>query len=357
MKRITENQFYDLLCLKLSSDATHEQLILLQEQLLLNPEWQFLYDQILQHPFSIDEENKFSRLAYAVHTTKMRINGHFSENNITGQTEHFVENKSSKIIRKLKYFSAIAACLLSFFLFKAVFLSKKNNPTVSNEVTTKKGSKSNLKLPDGTQVWLNSDSKLIYSADFSNNREVVLIGEAFFDVTHDEAHPFVIHSGNANIKVLGTAFNVRNYPSEKTLQTSLMRGKIEVSFTDRVGDKIILKPLEKLIMQKNDSNDNSTTLSKNTVELTKVSYATSDSTIAEASWVNDKMVFINEPLENIAAELERHFGVKVIFKNEEVKKYRYTGVFGNITLENVLVIIQLSKKINYKTNGNVITIY
>jgi len=356
MKRITENQFYDLLSLKLSGDATPEQLNLLQDQLQLNPEWQFLYDQILQQPFSVKDENKFAELAYAVHTTKMHLKGHLTENALKSKEEKLIKNSSSKVIQILKYVSAVAACLLTIFLFKTVFLRSKINTSNSNEVTTKKGSKSNLKLPDGTQVWLNSDSKLVYASDFSNNREVELIGEAFFDVTHDERHPFIIHTGKANIKVLGTAFNVRNYPSEKKQQTTLMRGKIEVSFTDRIGDKIILKPLEKLIIQNNTDKSN-TSSNQSTVELTKVIYASSDSTIAETSWVNDKMVFINEALENIAAELERHFAVKVIFKNQEVKRYRYTGVFGNVTLENVLMIIQLSKKINYKTEGNVITIY
>ncbi len=359
MKRITESQFYDLLSLKLSGDASQEQLILLQEQLILNPEWQFLFDQLLRSPSTTIEEVELAELAYAVHATKMRIDGHLANNEKIAAPFKSVDKKQSRVISFLKYVAGVAACFITVFLVREFFLSNKAETISKNEVTTKKGSKSNIKLPDGTQVWLNADSKLTYSADFAHNREVVLIGEAYFDVTHDEAHPFVIHSGIANIKVLGTAFNIRNYPLEKTLQTTLMRGKIEVSFTNRIGDKIILKPLEKLIIQKENSNlDKDKSLSpQKTVELTTVSYSKADSTIAETSWVNDKMVFINEPLEDIATELERHFAVKVIFKNEVVKKYRYTGFFGNVTLEKVLQIIQLSKKINCKTDGNVITIF
>lgn len=358
MKRITENQFYDLLSLKLSGDASPEQLILLQEQLMLNPEWQFLYDQLLQSPSTIINETEFAELAYAVHATRMRIDGHLENNEKIAAPFKSVDNKYSNVIRFFKYVASVAACFITIFLVWEVIQLSKPQDVASNEVTTKKGSKSNIKLPDGTIVWLNADSKLTYSADFAHNREVVLVGEAYFDVTHDETHPFLIHAGIANIKVLGTAFNVRNYPLEKTLQTTLLRGKVEVSFNNRIGDKIILKPLEKLIIQKENPNTTDIALAPiKSVELTTVSYAKADSIIAETSWVNDKMVFINEPLESIAQELERHFAVKIIFKNEVVKKYRYTGVFGNVTKEKVLQVIQLSKKINYKIDGDVITIF
>ena len=86
----------------------------------------------------------------------------------------------------------------------------------SNEVSTQPGSKSKIQLPDGSTVWLNAGSKLTYTKDFGKEiREVTLIGEAFFDVTKMKEKPFIIHTSSINIKVLGTAFNVKAYPEDK----------------------------------------------------------------------------------------------------------------------------------------------
>src|SRR4029078_631833 len=99
-----------------------------------------------------------------------------------------------------------------------------------NTVSTKRGSKSKVQLPDGTQVWLNADSRIAYNEKFQGNlREVTLEGEAYFDVVRDEKRPFVIHTAAIDIKVLGTAFNVRSYANEKNTETSLIRGSIEVT--------------------------------------------------------------------------------------------------------------------------------
>ena len=117
-----------------------------------------------------------------------------------------------------------------------------------SEISTRYGSRTKLLLPDSTQVWLNSGSKLSYNKTYGNGtREVTLSGEAYFDVVKNPAHPFIIHTVNIDIKVLGTAFNVKSFPGEKNTETSLIRGSIEVTFKNRPSEKIILKPNEKLI--------------------------------------------------------------------------------------------------------------
>ncbi|MEP7259280.1 MAG: FecR family protein, partial [Flavitalea sp.] len=119
-----------------------------------------------------------------------------------------------------------------------------------SQVATQPGSKSKLELPDGTLVWLNGDSKLSYSnGGFGkDNREVILAGEAFFDVVKNEKIPFIIHTGPINITVKGTAFNVKAYPKEKTIETSLVRGLIEITTEQDPERKILLKPNEKIII-------------------------------------------------------------------------------------------------------------
>lgn len=367
MKNITEQQFYDILSLKLSGDAETEQLVLLQEQLLHNPQWQFLYDQMMLSLVSMPNQLEHTQQAYAAHFVKMQLQGQF----VTSIAEQLPQNKiPSKSIYKKLIYAAVAASIISVIAF-AVFFTPNNVHTIQdvaalNEVATKKGSKSNIKLPDGTQVWLNADSKLTYNENFvSSTREVTLTGEAYFDVAHDASHPFIIHTGKANIRVLGTAFNVRNYPQDKSLETTLMRGKIEVWFNGHTDEKVVMKPLEKLIITKDTSLttqiSNSHLISNNTLEkmvLTAITYNNKDSIVSETSWLDDKMVFNNQPLEKIVGDLERRYDVTVCFKKIELKNYRFTGIFDNINLEKTLEILHLTNKdVNYVLNGKNVTIY
>ena len=240
-------------------------------------------------------------------------------------------------------------------------VTKQNGNSFVNEIVTKRGSKSSIKLPDGTTVRLNTDSRLTYiSFAAGKTREVTLVGEAYFDVAHDSSRPFIIHTGKVNIKVLGTSFNVRNYPQDKELETSLIKGKIEVSLESRPEDIIILKPTEKLIIAKEEDELSAATKvsnsSDNKVVLTSITYMRQDSLVAETSWLNDKLVFVNQPLEKIALELERKYAINITFKDEKVKKYRYTGVFENVSLEKVFELIKYSKNFNYKINDKNIVI-
>jgi ferric-dicitrate binding protein FerR (iron transport regulator) len=239
-----------------------------------------------------------------------------------------------------------------------------------NEIVTKKGSKSNIRLPDGTQVWLNGDTRLSYSNDFiGNTREVYLEGEAFFDVSHDAAHPFIIHTNKINIKVLGTAFNVRSYPQDETVETSLVRGKIEVILKSRPDEKIILSPNEKLIVSNKNTEpevgrrsmlqDGTPAVTiKSVTSMASESSADSstDSAIAETAWMNDEFAFFNQTLEQIAMDLERRFGVVVLFGDEHVKSYRYSAFFDREGVEKILGVLSLSKKFNYTMEGKKITI-
>ncbi len=355
MNNISENQFYNLLSLKLSGDANAAELQLLLEQLEANPQWQFLYDQMMLTGSVYPPEN--IEQAYAGHIVKMHLQGKLDNENL------YTEEPPKKSFKRIIYALAIAASFIGISFF--VYLKATTNDIVKNsmnEVATKKGSKSFIKLPDGTQVWLNADSKLTFKENFGNKtREVSLNGEAFFDVFHDAEHPFIIHTGKADIKVLGTTFNIRNYAVDRTMEATLIKGKIEVTLTDRPDEKIIIHPQEKIIISKESSlalNAKPQTINNipavRKVILTTVTFK--DTLIAETGWMKDKMVFVNQPLEKIAEELERKFAVTIIFKNDKVKEYRYTGVFEKETLSEIFQIIRLSRKINYTINDKIITI-
>ncbi len=362
MNKQIEQYFFDLLSLKLSGDATEAQLEELNSILNANPTLQFLYDQMIEPVYSEKEASSMADQAYASHYVKMQLSGMF-EGAEKDPFESSNEKKSILKVSKLAFMGLAAGIFAFIFIFYSLSLDNKlskQNDFV-NEIATKRGSKSFVKLPDGSKVWLNTDSRLTYmNFSASKRREVTLVGEAYFDVAHDSSRPFIIHSGKVSIKVLGTTFNVRNYPQDNELETSLIKGKIEVSLDSRPDDIIILKPTEKLIISKSEDEilnaQKITSPAENKVVLTSITFVKHDSLVAETSWLNDRLVFINQPLEKIALDLERKYAINIIFKDPQVKKYRYTGIFENVSLEKIFELIKYSKNINYKIDDKNIVI-
>ncbi len=361
MNNQSEIYFLDLLSLKLSGDANEDQLSELAVLMNQNPSFILLHDQMTASSFSEEEASSYADQAYASHYVKMQLKGCFDEPEIKDQHPNFLKPIFAK--KKLLLTGMGAMVFVLFFIFYSHIIDTdilKENATYTNEIATKKGSKSFIKLPDGSKVWLNTDSKLSYmNFTVGKTREVRLEGEAFFDVAHDSSRPFIIHTGKINIKVLGTTFNVKNYPEDNELETSLIKGRIEVSLNSRPEDIIILNPRGKLIISKKDDKITQTTqdgVSENNVVLTSITYFKKDSLVAETSWLTDKLVFVDQPLEKIAHDLERKYVINITFKNPLVKKYRYTGVFDDVGLEKVFELIKYSKNINYKINDREIII-
>jgi len=261
-----------------------------------------------------------------------------------------------KINRTIWRWVAAAACLSAIGLF--AFLYKKNTaltPSV-NEITTRYGSKTKLLLPDSTQVWLNAGSKLSYDNNYGNTiREVKLVGEAYFDVVKNAACPFVIHTDKMDIKVLGTAFNVKCYPGEKNMETSLIHGSIEVTLKNRQSEKIMLKPNEKLVLS--DETTAKTTGKEPLVAIRSIVHDEHSDDILETAWVENKLIFNEEPMEELALKMERWYGVNIHFTDEALRSNKITGTFENESVEEALHYLQLTTKFRYNIDKKDITIF
>ena len=237
------------------------------------------------------------------------------------------------------------------------------------QTVTPSRTKSKIVLSDGSVVWLNSETTLKYPLSFvgARTREVYLNGEAFFEVTKDRQHPFIVHTGKMNVRVLGTAFNIKSYANESSSETTLIRGAIEVTLADRLSDRIILKPHDKLILnsktvKKYFRNKNLTLASHDSVNtnyaLTNLTYLRSnDTTVVETSWVNNRFVFKDESFENLATQMERWYGVKVAFKSETAKDYHFTGVFERESFLQALDALKLIESFDYKYKNGTVYIY
>ena len=206
------------------------------------------------------------------------------------------------------------------------------------------GSKTKLYLPDGTLVWLNAGTKMVYSQGFGvDNREVILEGEGYFEVVKNKEIPFLIKTKELDLRVLGTKFNFRDYPEDKEVVVSLLEGKVELDNLLNIGNKNILKPNERALLNKQTG--------KMEIESVTASNA--------SEWTDGYLFFNEELLPDIVRELERSYNVKIQLADTTLNSFRFYGNFTRReqTIEEVMEVLSSTGKIKYKKEGREITIY
>jgi ferric-dicitrate binding protein FerR (iron transport regulator) len=203
-----------------------------------------------------------------------------------------------------------------------------------------------MQLPDGTQLWLNSGSRLRYPAKFdgAERRVELLTGEACLEVKQDPAHPFLIRSGSIQTRVLGTVFNVRALQQLDLLQVTVSEGKVAVIADDSLqqlsGHEVILLPDEQL------------TLNSHLGEWKKEH----TDGAAVSSWTTGKLLFNNERLDIIALQLEHRYHVKILFVDNILPAYRITAGFSPADpLEEVLQVLGMANKLKYEIKHGRVT--
>lgn len=330
-----ENRFYDLLGRKMAGESQASELEELESILQLHPELQVFYNQILIH--STEAPDVDIEAAYATHQAKMM----------------YPAKGKRTLMRALL---VAASVILVAGLTTWLVLNKDNNKQTIVETGAHRDSRSTMTLPDGSIVRLNAKSKVRYAEGFAKSREVYLEGEAYFEVTHNENMPFIVHTGEADIKVLGTKFNVRNYSNEHRMEAALLTGSIELTLRADTEHKILLKPSDKIIVKKEEDGSSAITPAAGDKKVELTSIKVQDSVIVETSWLNDKMAFYDKPFSEIALDLERQFDVNIEFKNEAVSGYKYTGVYNEDNAEDILKILQMIKPFQYTINDKQITI-
>ena len=365
-----------LIARKLSGEAGEGELHELDELLRNNPDagyskeilhdlWQGQVHSDVQY-----SENRYKELVQQIKNMgiddgKFTHDDHF----ISGEKE--LNIKSSKKIWTVALSVAVVFAIIGvMYLLGANNTNKElENTQAKNQISTKNGSKTSLVLPDGTKVWLNSGSQLDYNKSYGNKlREVSLIGEAYFDVVKNPEKPFIIHTSKMDIKVLGTAFNVKCYPGEKTTETSLVRGSIEVTLKDRQ-EKIMLKPNEKLVINNDEYLEVKTRekpitktgkiIVENEKPIISVGHLTllpEDNTVIETAWVQNRLLFSGESFEDVALKMERWYNVKIEFSNEKLKQERLTGNFEKETVVEALNALELVAAFSYMIKNDKVTI-
>ena len=203
------------------------------------------------------------------------------------------------------------------------------------------GQKADIVLADGTKVYINSDSRIVYSNSYNKKTRVVsLEGEAYFEVAKDKEKPFIVKANGINVQALGTSFNIRAHKDDKSVAVILISGKVKV---DDGRYETYMKPNERLVCNLANGQFEKSELHPNANYLL---------------WRSNELAFYGESFEEICTMLTRMYNCKFIFNNEKAKQYTYHGIIKNSSLNNVLEYISQAGGINYKIKpDNTIVIY
>lgn len=284
------------------------------------------------------------------------------------RVKNALELKKDKKVSRFWTTSKVAASWFLVFILGGAFsallirhMSVLNYQQSKTTITVPLGSKSLVDLPDGTKVWLNAGSKLTYTKDYGKStREVLLSGEAYFSVKSNKKVPFLVKTSHLVVKALGTKFNVKAYPDEKIITTTLEEGKIELSLIKGVvhSKAIILKPREMAIFYRPETgkhleaNPPSGLKVNHGPETEKLEIVTSIHTELETSWKDDTWTIDEETLGNLAPILERRYNMIIEFESEEIKSFHFTGKIQNETIEEIMSAIELSAPVKYNIEKN-----
>lgn len=264
----------------------------------------------------------------------------------------------------------VAAVVVFALVASGIFYLRTKQALMAQQfhsISTPFGAKSKIILPDGTAIWLNAGSNIKYSNDFGiKNRQVHLSGEAFFDVFHNPTLLFSVKTSELTIKSYGTAFNVKTYPEEGTIETTLIEGSIGItrsSLENKRKDEVLLGPNQRVVYYRKSK-------TMETMEITQ----TADETVEDqapsthepmeqkttyliskgiepaefTAWKDGTIFISSETLKELAVTLERKYDVKIHFESEALLSLRFTGSLENETVEQVIHAIGIAAQIDYE---------
>lgn len=247
------------------------------------------------------------------------------------------------INNKLRFWSGVAALILITFGLgwssQIISNSLTKKDQYSHQLEVPRGQRSKLLLADGSEVWLNSDSKMSFSVNENSQERIVnLEGEASFHVAHNKKQAFIVKVKGQDIRVLGTTFNVRSYSNEESVYTTLEEGSIELK---AAGKTIIMKPKQQIEYNR---------ISKN-ISVKKVHPE------LYSAWRNGRYVFENEELTHIIKMAERWYDVDFIYPEGAFKDMHFSGVIKrNKSIEHVLTLINHTTPIRYEMKRDMIMV-
>ena len=332
-------------------------------QLLKTPENKAYFKNMYTIWYTANHTLKKENMEHALQKALFRINAQTEKDN--RRTTH----QSSFSFRKM-----VASVFFSFVLGAIAYhlLSNLQQTTLPVIVTVEScrvmvplGSISQVELPDGSLVTLNAGSKMSYHTTFGkDSREVWLEGEGYFNVVKNVDIPFVVRAKKVAIKALGTEFNVKAYPDEKMVQTTLVNGLVSIQQERASSDskEWMLKPKQTVTIYDADISVIDDVSVPATKEISMQSEDTREPVVLTnevktelyTSWKDSRWVIESESLEKLAMKMQRRFDVQIFIADNELKQYPFTGILTDETLEQVLDIMKSVVPINYTINKKMV---
>jgi len=252
-----------------------------------------------------------------------------------------ISSREKPVLKLISLWQKVAAILVipllisAIWFFSAYYQSLKSDRTLSHTVYSSFGSITEINLPDGSKVWLNTGSRLKYPERFDNkSRTVELSGEAFFEVKSDAGYPFHVIAGDFMVKATGTRFNVMAYENSPQYSFALAEGKIDVSVMNSPGKMQRIARLDPSQILKYD-------ISRNKFQ--KIS----EDPYKYFSWKDGKMVFRNDPLGEMVYRIGLQYNVDVEVKDDQIRNQRFYATFQNQSVTEVFDLLKLSSPIDY----------
>ena len=239
--------------------------------------------------------------------------------------------------------AAVAIVLLGLITVTAYWQGSRQIQSNFSDIVVEAplGSKTKLTLPDGSTVWLNAGSKMVYSQGFGvSDRKLAFQGEGYFEVEKNDEMPFLVQTHDVNVTVVGTKFNFRNYPEDEEAVVELLEGKVALENQLKEESVRYLSPNEKMVLHK--------ATGKMDITSAKVKEAT--------LWTENILLFDEDLLPDIVRELERSYHVQIEIENEDLKQTRFYGQFNQLeqNIYDVLDMLSETGKLKYHEEGKVI---
>ena len=244
-----------------------------------------------------------------------------------------------KNVRPLIWTSGVAAVIIALIIGGIYLFNLENKSEQFNTILVPAGQRINLILSDNTNLWLNANTEFRYPSEFSkDNRTVYLDGEAYFEVSKNEKKPFIVRTGQGDIHVTGTSFNVEAYTKFKSFETSLFEGGVDIFKEDT--KLVSLKPNEKGSFENN--------------QLLITNITDTDHYL----WKEGLIAFNNKKLEEVFIELEKYFDIDIQIKTSCLPQHTYTGKFRQSDgVDYALRVLQRSINFTYSRNEEIGIIY
>ena len=239
--------------------------------------------------------------------------------------------------------AAVAIVLLGLITVTAYWQGSRQIQSNFSDIVVEAplGSKTKLTLPDGSTVWLNAGSKMVYSQGFGvRDRRLAFQGEGYFEVEKNDEMPFLVQTHDVNVTVVGTKFNFRNYPEDEEAVVELLEGKVALENQLKEEAVRYLSPNEKMVLH------------KATGEMDITSAKVKEATL----WTENILLFDEDLLPDIVRKLERSYHVRIEIENEDLKQARFYGQFNQLeqNIYEMLDMLVETGRLEYQEKDKVI---